>query len=42
VKWVLAVPEDSGVKRPEDLEGKIVATELVSFTAKLLASLKFR
>jgi ATP phosphoribosyltransferase len=38
VKWVLAVPEDSGVKRPEDLEGKIVATELVSFTRNYFAS----
>jgi ATP phosphoribosyltransferase len=38
VKWVLAVPEDSGVKRPEDLEGKIVATELVRFTRNYFAS----
>jgi ATP phosphoribosyltransferase len=38
VKWVLAVPEDSSVKRPEDLEGKIVATELVSFTRNYFAS----
>jgi ATP phosphoribosyltransferase len=38
VKWVLAVPEDSAVKRPEDLEGKIVATELVSFTRNYFAS----
>src|SRR5436190_3388155 len=28
VKWVLAVPEDSPFKRPQDLEGKTVATEL--------------
>jgi ATP phosphoribosyltransferase len=32
VKWVLAVPEDSAFRKPEDLEGRIVATELVSFT----------
>src|SRR5271167_1313019 len=32
VRWVLAVPEDSGFHKPSDLEGKIVATELVSFT----------
>ncbi len=28
-KWVLAVPEESSVKTPEDLAGGIVATELV-------------
>ncbi len=32
VKWVLAVPEESAFQKPEDLKGKIVATELVSFT----------
>jgi ATP phosphoribosyltransferase len=32
VKWVLAVPEDSTFQTPEDLRGKIVATELVNFT----------
>jgi len=32
VRWVLAVPEDSAFRRPEDLAGKIIATELVSFT----------
>jgi ATP phosphoribosyltransferase len=32
VKWVLAVPEDSPFKRPQDLEGKTVATELVRAT----------
>ena len=32
VRWVLAVPNDSAVKRPEDLKGKRVATELVSAT----------
>jgi ATP phosphoribosyltransferase len=32
VKWVLAVPEDSPVKKAEDLEGKRIATELVRFT----------
>ena len=36
VKWVLAVPEDSAVKRPEDLDGKIVATELVSLRGIIL------
>ncbi len=32
VKWVLAVPEDSPFKSPQDLEGKTVATELVRAT----------
>jgi ATP phosphoribosyltransferase len=32
VKWVLAVPEDSPFRKPEDLEGKTIATELVRAT----------
>jgi ATP phosphoribosyltransferase len=32
VKWVLAVPEDSPYQRPEDLEGRTIATELVRAT----------
>ena len=32
VKWVLAVPEDSKFQKPADLEGRIVATELVCGT----------
>jgi ATP phosphoribosyltransferase len=32
VKWVLAVPEDSPFRTPEDLEGKTIATELVRAT----------
>jgi ATP phosphoribosyltransferase len=32
VRWVLAVPEGSGFEKAEDLEGKIVATELVGVT----------
>ncbi|OQA01238.1 MAG: ATP phosphoribosyltransferase [Planctomycetes bacterium ADurb.Bin401] len=31
-KWVLAVPEESKVKKPEDLDGGIIATELVGVT----------
>jgi len=31
-KWVLAVPNESSVQRPEDLAGGIVATELVGVT----------
>ncbi len=38
VRWVLAVPEASSVKRVEDLEGKIVATELVGATRRYLAA----
>jgi ATP phosphoribosyltransferase len=33
-KWVLAVPNESTVTRPEDLEGGIVATELVGVTKR--------
>lgn len=38
VRWVLAVPEESNVKRAEDLEGKIIATELVEVTKRYFAS----
>jgi ATP phosphoribosyltransferase len=34
VRWVLAVPEDSAVLRPEDLRGATIATELVSVTTR--------
>jgi ATP phosphoribosyltransferase len=34
VRWVLAVPEDSKVLRPEDLQGATIATELVSVTTR--------
>lgn len=33
-RWVLAVPEDSRFKKPEDLEGCRVATELVQTTRR--------
>jgi ATP phosphoribosyltransferase len=33
-RWVLAVPEDSAFKKPEDLRGKRVATELVETTKR--------
>ena len=32
VKWVLAVPEESPFKRPQDLENRTIATELVRAT----------
>ena len=34
VRWVLAVPDESPVRRPEDLAGGIVATELVNVTRR--------
>src|SRR5664279_3563723 len=34
VRWVLAVPEDSPARRPEDLRGATIATELVSVTTR--------
>ena len=37
VQWVLAVPAESEVTKPEDLEGGIVATELVNVTRKYFA-----
>jgi len=33
-RWVLAVPNESSVTRPEDLEGGIIATELVGVTKR--------
>jgi len=36
VKWVIAVPYDSPVKRVEDLAGKRIATELVATTCRYL------
>jgi ATP phosphoribosyltransferase len=38
VRWVLAVPEGSGFTKAEDLEGKIVATELVEVTKRYFAA----
>ena len=36
VRWVLAVPESSPVKSVKDLEGKVIATELVAATQRYL------
>ena len=36
-RWVLAVPEESRVTKPEDLAGGIIATELVNVTKKYFA-----
>jgi ATP phosphoribosyltransferase len=38
VRWVLAVPEASDFHSVRDLEGKIIATELVATTKRYLAS----
>jgi ATP phosphoribosyltransferase len=40
VKWVLAVPEESGFQKIEDLAGRTIATELVSFTRNYFAERK--
>jgi ATP phosphoribosyltransferase len=39
VRWVLAVPEDSAYRTPQDLEGATVATELVRATQRYFARL---
>jgi ATP phosphoribosyltransferase len=36
VRWVVAVPNDSPIRRIEDLRGKRIATELVQFTRRYL------
>ena len=42
VRWVLAVPEDSGIKSVKDLEGKRIATELVNVTKDFLKKSKVK
>jgi len=42
VRWVLAVPEKSKINSVKDLEGKTVATELVSFVKRYLAKNKVK
>lgn len=37
VRWVLAVPESSGFKSVQDLQGKRIATEVVNITRNYLA-----
>jgi ATP phosphoribosyltransferase len=36
-RWVLALPQDSPIKKIEDLKGKRVATEMVNFTKRYFA-----
>ena len=38
VRWVLAAPEASPYQKAEDLQGKVIATELVGTTKRYLAS----
>ncbi len=42
VKWVLAVPQESKVKKVKDLKGKRIATELVNVTKDYLRKNKVR
>ncbi len=37
VRWVVAVPEDSGITGISQLQGKRIATELVGFTSRYLS-----
>ena len=37
VRWVLAVPNDSPIQGPKDLQGKRIATEVVGLTRRWLA-----
>ena len=37
LRWVLAVPENGSIQKPEDLEGKRISTEAVGMTKKYLA-----
>jgi ATP phosphoribosyltransferase len=37
VRWVLAAPEDSDIRSPQDCEGKTIATELVRVTKAYFA-----
>ena len=37
VRWVLAVPDDSPIRGPRDLAGKVIATEVVRITENYLA-----
>jgi ATP phosphoribosyltransferase len=39
-KWVLAVPEESDIKKIEDCAGKTISTELVNFTKRFFTERK--
>lgn len=42
VRWVVAVPEESGIKKIKDLNGKLIATELVNVTKNFLKKNKVK
>jgi len=42
VRWVLAVPQDSGIKSVKQLQGKRIATELVNVTGRYLRKNKVK
>jgi ATP phosphoribosyltransferase len=42
VRWVLAVPESSGIQNVRGLEGKLIATELVNVTKEYLKKSKVK
>ena len=42
VRWVLAVPADSGIKKIKDLKGKRIATELVGVTREYFRKNKIK
>lgn len=41
-RWVLAVPQDSGIRELADLNGKKIATELVQYTTRYFAERDIR
>lgn len=41
-RWVLAVPQDSGIRELADLNGKKIATELVQYTTRYFAERNIR
>jgi ATP phosphoribosyltransferase len=42
LRWVLCVPENSPIKGPQDLEGKLIATEAVGMTRRYLKKHKVK
>lgn len=42
VRWVVAVPEDSSIRKLKDLKGKQIATELVNVTKRFLKKNKIK
>lgn len=42
VRWVIAVPKDSGIKKTSDLKGKRIVTELVNVTKDFLKKKKIK